>query len=274
MILVSALCFGSTGAFARLMGPEFGIFYQGWMSSAIILIILFPIALSKKHLKPIQAPHRKWFTITMLFTILSQAPVYFSFHHLTLGAAALIFFGFYLMTTYAIGWYFLEEKITKIKILSFALSILGISCTFGLSLDIFSLSAMLLAALGGVACGGEISTSKKSTPHYSSLQLTMCSWALVLITHLPLSLATNETQLIPSLSYQWVAMTLFALSGLIGFWLVLEGFKYVEASVGGLIGLLEIIFATLFGVLFFEDQLTLGVIIGGTIILLAACTIV
>ena len=45
----------------------------------------------------------------------------------------------------------------------------------------------------------------------------------------------------PAWNLEWGAMLCYALSGLGGFWLVIEGFKYVDASIGGLIGLLEII---------------------------------
>lgn len=270
MILASALCFALNGVFARILGHEFGVFYQGWVRSAIILAVMLPIAILGKYIKPIQKAHRKWFAITMIFTVFSQAPIYFAFNHLTLGTATFIFYGIFLITTYVIGWLFLGEKITKIKVASFALSLVGIFLTFGLSLAIFSLGAMLLAALSGIASGGEIATSKKSTDRYSSIQLTVYSWILILITHLPLSLITQERQLVPALNSGWFAMLGYSFSGMLAFWLVIEGFKYVDASIGGLIGLLEIVFATIFGVIFFQDQLTFGVIFGGIIILAAA----
>lgn len=270
MILASALCFASYGVWSRMMGHDFGIFYQGWVRSAIILAILFPVALIGKSIKPVRKAHRKWFLITMIATVFTQAPLYFAFNHLTLGTATFIFYGWFLITTYVIGWLFLGEKITKIKILSFALSLVGIFLTFGLSMAGFSIVAMLLAAFNGIASGAEIATSKKSTDHYSTIHLTAYSWVLILITHLPLSLLTQEQQWIPAFNIEWLAMLGYAISGLLGFWLVIEGFKYVDASIGGLIGLLEIIFAAIFGIIFFQDELTSGVIIGGIVILIAA----
>jgi drug/metabolite transporter (DMT)-like permease len=44
----------------------------------------------------------------------------------------------------------------------------------------------------------------------------------------------------------------------------------IEASIGGLLGLLEIVFSILLGILIFHEVLTVRVIIGGTIIILAA----
>ena len=62
----------------------------------------------------------------------------------------------------------------------------------------------------------------------------------------------------------------YAISGLAGFWLIIEGLKHVDASIGSLIGLLEIPFSIFFGVLLFDDALTLPMIAGGIIIMAAA----
>jgi drug/metabolite transporter (DMT)-like permease len=270
MILASSLCFGFYGVWSRLLGKEFGVFYQGWVRSAIILIVLLPIAIIGKHMKPIKKPHRKWLITTMVFTIFTQAPIYFAFNHLPLGTATFIFYGFFLLTSYFIGWLFLSEKINRVKVVSFFLALLGLLMTFGLSLSAFSLGAMILAALSGIACGGEVATSKKTTDRYSSLLLTTYSWIFILLTHLPLSLIVGERQIVPELNQEWLAMLGYAASGLGGFWLIIEGFKYVDASIGGLIGLLEIIFSVFFGIFFFDDRLTIPVVVGGIIIILAA----
>ena len=270
MILASALCYGSYGVWSRLLGHHFGIFFQGWVRSTIIVIVLLPVLVLGKHFKPIARQDRKWFAITMIFTVFTQAPIYFAFNHLELGTATLIFYSLFLITSYAIGWLFLGEKMTAVKIISSILAFIGLFITFGLSLATFSITAMLLAVFNGIASGGEVATSKKSTHKYSSLQLTAYSWVLILVTHLPISLMSGETQITPALNSEWLAMLGYAISGLAGFWLVIEGFKYVDASIGSLIGLLEIPFSVFFGVLLFQDKLTLPIIAGGIIILLAA----
>ncbi len=270
MVLASAFCFGSYGVWSRFLGSEFGVFYQGWVRSIIILAILLPIAIFGKRLKMIKKADRKWFTITMVFTVFTQVPLYYAFNHLPLGTATLIFYGLFLISSYLIGWIFLGEKMTAIKIFSLGTALVGLFITCGLSLAVFSMGAMLLAALSGIASGGEVATSKKSTEHYSSLQITVYSWILILLTHLPLSLMMDERQLIPALSLEWLAMLGYAASGLAGFWLIIEGFKFIDASIGSLIGLLEIIFSVLFGVCIFNDQLTTPIVLGGLIILASA----
>ena len=110
--------------------------------------------------------------------------------------------------------------------ISLVLALVGLFVTFGLSLAVFSVGAMLLAAFNGIASGGEIATSKKSTGHYSSMQVVIYSCVLVLITHLPLSLLLHEKQVMPAFTILWLAMFAHAISGFGGYWLVIEGFEF------------------------------------------------
>jgi drug/metabolite transporter (DMT)-like permease len=80
----------------------------------------------------------------------------------------------------------------------------------------------------------------------------------------------GETQHLPSLNVVWLYQLGYVGASIIGFWFVIEGLKHIEASVGGLLGLLEIIFSITFGILIFKEALTAKIIIGGLIIILAA----
>ena len=54
------------------------------------------------------------------------------------------------------------------------------------------------------------------------------------------------------------------------FTFVVWGLKYSEPSVAGIVGLLEIVFAAIFGYLIFGENLTVFTFIGGGLILLSA----
>ncbi len=269
MVLASAVCFASYGVWARLIGADFGIFFQGWVRSAIILAVLFPIALLTKSLKPIKKEDRTWFAVTVLFAVFTQVPIYYAYNHLALGTANLIFYSVFLITSYIVGAVWMGEKLGVVKLISLVLALTGLSVTFGLSLKVFSLTALALAAFSGIASGGEISTSKKSS-QYSSIQITVYIWFFTVLTHLPLSLLNGEKQIVPALNSEWFAMLAYAATGLVGFWLVIEGFKHIDASIGGLIGLSEIVFSICFGVILFGDGFGVSTIIGAILILSAA----
>ena len=59
----------------------------------------------------------------------------------------------------------------------------------------------------------------------------------------------------------------FTFAGVCAFWLVIEGYKNIDASVGGLIGLLEIVSAILFGVLIFHESITVSIAMGSLLII-------
>jgi drug/metabolite transporter (DMT)-like permease len=102
------------------------------------------------------------------------------------------------------------------------------------------------------------------------LYLTWLSWLIIIPTNGLISVLAGEVQHMPSFNIVWLYQIGYAVAGIIGFWAVIQGVKYIEASIGGLLGLLEIIFSIAFGVLIFKEVLTTKIIIGGFIIILAS----
>lgn len=270
MVFLSALAFGSYGIWTKMLGTDFGPFYAGWMRSVIVLVFLIPLVFLLRQYKKVEKGDWGWIMATIAFGIFTQVPLYYAFQHMELGTATLLFFSAFLLTSYLIGYVFLSERLTAVKAVSFLLACAGLVAIFGFSLGRFSVLALLAAIANGIASGGEVASSKMSTRKYSSLQVTLYVWIAMVVTHLPLSLLLGETQLVPGLSTQWIAMYAFAFAGIVGFWLVVEGFKFVEASIGGLIGLLEIVFSIAFGIFVFHEVLTLPMALGAALILAAA----
>ena len=55
-----------------------------------------------------------------------------------------------------------------------------------------------------------------------------------------------------------------------GFYLLVKGLESVEASISGLIGLLEIVFSIMFGIIIFNEGLTIQVITAASLIITAS----
>ncbi len=270
LVLLSSLMFGSYGIWSRLMGDFFDPFYQGWTRGLIILLILTPFLFWKKQIIPIKRKDWGWIATYMCFTSLTQAPLYYAFNHMDIGTATVLFFATMLLTMYVVGFGFLGEKLTKVKLVAFLVACLGLFVTFSFSLVTFSLFAASMAVLNGIASGGEISSSKKLTGSYSAIYVTWLSWLIVLLTNLPASIALGETQHIPSFNIEWLYQLGYVVAGIVGFWAVIEGFRHVEASIGGLIGLMEVVFSIAFGVLLFHEGLTMRSGIGALLVISAA----
>lgn len=270
LILLASLLFGSYGVWAKLIGGDMGVFFQGWSRGLIIALALFPILYFKKLIVPIQKADWKWLIIFLGFTSLTQAPLFYAFTHMDIGSATLLFFVSMLLTMYTVGFLFLGEKMSKVKIASFVLACVGMYFIFSFSLVAFALLAAFMAVLNGIASGGEISFSKKISGSYSTLYITWLSWIIIMITNAPVSILLGETQLLPSFDLVWLWQLGYTAASMLAFWLIIEGLKHVEAGVGGLLGLLEIIFSVVFGIILFNESLTTSVVLGALLILVAA----
>jgi len=269
-ILIAALMFGSYGVWSRLIGESFGVFYQGWSRGLLISFVLFPILLFGKQIVPIRKADWKWLSVFLFFTSLTQAPLFYAFNHMDIGTATLLFYVTMMLTMYIVGLLFLGEKLNRIKIISFVLASIGLYIIFSFSIVAFALLAALMAILNGVASGGEVSFSKKLSGSYSPLYLSWLSWLIIAITNAPISFFLGEQQHLPSFEIVWLYQIGYAIASVLGFWLIIKGLKFVEASIGGLLGLLEIVFSILLGIMIFNEGLTEKTIIGGLIIIFAA----
>lgn len=270
LIFLSAVMFGSYGVWSRLIGDDFGNFYQGWTRALIITVILLPLLLYKKEIIPIKRQDWGWLSVFLVFTSLTQAPIFYAFNHMDIGTASLLFFSSMLLTMYMVGFLFLGEKLTKVKAIAFVTAVVGLVFTFSFSLLAFAVLAAGAAVISGVASGGEVSFSKKLSGSYSPLYIVWLSWLIIIFTNSLLSVAIGETQHGFAFETVWLWQAGYTIVSLFAFWFIIAGLKYIEASIGGLIGLLEVVFSILFGILLFQEALTAKVIIGAALILFAA----
>lgn len=270
LIFLSTIMFGSYGVWSRLIGSSLGPLFQGWTRGLITSLILIPFLWSKKQIIPFERKDWKWLAIFLIFTSATQAPLFYAFNHMDIGSASLLFFVTVLLTMYVVGFLFLKEKVTAIKIISFVIALLGLITMFSFSIQKFSLLAALMAIVNGIASGGEVSFSKKLSGSYSPLYIILMSWLIIIPTNGLLSVLLGEAQLLPTFSTGWFWQFCYTIVSIFAFWSVVQGLKYVESSIGGLIGLLEAVFGILFGIVLFGEHLTLKVIIGSLLILSAA----
>lgn len=270
LILASAILFGTYGVWARLMGDSFDPFYQAWARGLIIIILMLPLMFAVKIFRKIERKDWPHVGLYIAFCIFTQVPLYYAFNNAPIGTVQLIFYAMFVITAYIVGRVYLGERVTKIKLLSMALAFVGLGIVFGVSVIAFAPLGLALAALNGVASGGEVSSSKKVSDKYSPALLVFWGWVFTVATHLPISLLLGEAQPLPQLNEAWLWMLIYTVVNAAAFWLVIVGFKFVDASIGSLIGLMEVIFSIVFGALIFHETITWSVWVGGALIIFAA----
>ena len=270
LMLASVLLYGSHGLWANLIGNSFGLFFQAWTRSLIILSMILIALLVTGGFRMIERSDRKWFFWSSLCTVSMQAPFFYAFITIGIGAAMLFFFAMWLLATYMVGMILLGEKLGVVKILAFMSAIGGLVLLFFSSIDTLSLAGILCASVTGIASGTQVVLTKKISGEYSPLLITAAAWFGVVMVYLPVSYFLGETFVPLGLTAPWLYQFGFACSLLLAFWLIVNGFKHVEASIGGLFGALIPVFSLIFGVVILGESVTLTMLVGGALIVGAA----
>lgn len=270
LIIVSALFYASYGIWSKLMNGVFTEFNQAWTRALLLLIILIPFGILTRSFKKIKPKDFVWFAAVSLAGGLNQAPYFYGFKHLSIGTSTLLFYLMLIIGAYIIGKFFFNEKITSIKYFSLALAIIGLFVIYKFSLASDQILPAISTMIAGLMGSGIIVFSKKISSNYSETQILSSIFLTMLIGNLIFSFLFKEALPQVNLNLPWFAQFSYTLAMLIANALAIAGFKYLEPSIGSLIGLLEVIFAAFFGIIFFEEHLTIQFIVGSILILLAA----
>ncbi len=269
-ILLSSFFFGSYGVWAKLIGTSLDNFFQVWTRSLLILVIIIPIALITNQIKSVRRKDVKWITLFTVAGALTVAPIFYAFNTIGIGPATLLFYASLTIISYVSGVLSFGEKLTTTKIMALIFAMMGLLFIFNISVSGGTLIAALAAIIAGAAAGIEVSFTKKVSDYYSPMELSIFTWAVIFVSHIILSKLIGESWAPISLNLPWLAVLGYAFSSLFAFFLVVLGFKYSEPSVAGVVGLLEIIFAVIFGVLFFSETLSASILVGCFFIFTAA----
>ncbi len=234
------------------------------------MLLMLPFMLAAKSFRKIERSDWPKAGFYIALCVCTQVPLYYAFNHAPISTVQLIFNSAFVVAAYIVGRLYLGERITVIKLLSIVLALAGLAVIFGVSAIAFAPLGLALAAFNGATAGAEVSSTKKLTDKYSPALLVFWGWAFTLITHLPLSLLLGEKQVAPGFSNAWLWLIAYAVSNAVALWAAVAGYRYVDASVGSLIGLTVVIFGVFFGVVIFHETLTWSVCVGGALILLAS----
>jgi len=269
-ILISALFYGSYGIWSRLMVGAFGEFSQAWTRGLLLLVVVLVLNWKLRFIKKIEKKDWKWFVTIALAGGLNQAPYFLGFEYLTIGTATLLFYASLVVGGYILGKIFFNEEMTWIKIASLIIAILGMVMIYGFSLapnQIFPASMTVIAGLLGAST---VILPKKLIGNYHELQIMLGYFICQVLFNYPMAQIMGDALPVLQISTPWLGQLGYATAMMLANMAVITGFGYLEPSIGSLIGLAEILFGVMFGVLIFGESLGMGIIAGGVCIILAA----
>jgi len=249
------------------MGDTFGSFIQAVLRSSLVVVFLLLIAMWRKELSKIHWRRDAWLLAGQLISsLLIAAPLYYAVLKVGVGLGMGITYAGIILGAFLFGWLFNKEHYTKDKWLSTALGILGLWLVFTPNLQALGFLAMGAALLSGLASGLNMVVNKKL--QYSASQTAIMTWAATAIVNVPFVFLLGER--VPELNVSWVYLVLFAVASLAASWTLITGLKLIEAGAAGILGLLEIVFGIVYGVVFFKEQPSTLSLVGMAAIMAAA----
>lgn len=269
-IVLSAFFYATYGIWSKIMVGHFTEFNQAWTRGLIVTAFLLIFGFITKSFHAIKKQDLVWFFLISLCGGLNQAPYFFGFEHLNIGTATLLFYVSLTLSSFIFGSLFFREKITPIKFISLITASVGLFIIYRFSLTTSQIIPAIATMVAGLMGSTFVIFTKKLSGNYSEIQILSGAFIVMLFANLLISTFLKEPALSLTLSVPWLAQLAYCAAIVIANLAVVVGFKHLEPSVGGLLGLLEVLFAVIFGIILFKEIMGIQTIIGGVLILLGA----
>ncbi|MEK7152814.1 MAG: DMT family transporter, partial [Patescibacteria group bacterium] len=269
LVVLSSVFYASYGIWATLMGDFFGSFTAGVLRCTLVLGGLLVFALMRKELQKIHWRRDcKWLLVMVVSSVLVSGPFYYAILHAGVGISIAVTYVGIVVGMFVFGWLFEGERFTKDKLVTTALGMLGLGLVFSPSVKSVGWLALTAALSGGIATAANMVTTKKVP--YNGSQSAILLWGSGVIANVPMVFLLRES--LPKIGWhaEWTYLLLFAGASLVASWTFIKGLKLIEAGAAGILGLLEVVFGVVFGVIFFHERPGLVVLVGITSIIAAA----
>lgn len=268
-LLAAAFLYGTFGVLSRAVGLTIPIFYQNATRGLVAAIILTVIVTMQHAWKPVSI---RDFRILFIRAIASAAAFLSYFYviiNVPFGTSYFLFYAGSVLFGYILGRFWFSEHLTKVKIISLAFALGGLLLVYQVNTSIVGPFYFGLALFSGVTTAVWNTIAKKISDTYEASYITLWDETLTVCMYLIASLLVHEQWSVPTFSLGWSASltigVLFVATGI----LVVKGFHYLEAGIGSIILLAEILFAIALGWLFYKETISLLTLIGGAFIIAA-----
>ncbi len=250
-----------------------GNFFDGFTSavyrSALVLIILLPIAFFRREIQPVRLKVNWRFILGMLLaSLLVWGTLYFAILHAGIGISLTVAYASIVIGQFFFGWLFVGERFTHDKALSAILGFIGLALIFSPTTKSAGWLSLIAALVSGLSAAANTVFAKQIK--YNATQSTIVLWTAGLIGNIFLVAVLNKHYPAFGLQVQWLYLVLFSIASVIASWSLVRGVKLIDAGAAGILGLLEIVFGVIFGVVFFNEHIKPVAVIGIIVIIAAA----
>ena len=272
-LLLAAIAFGSFGVWIRLLAKEMSIYQQIVLRNFFAFLFAFLVVLFSKQLFQIDWPKVKK-TNLLFYTFLIPLSVIAYNVSMLNAKIAVATFAFYIgtiLTGWVAGTFFYKEKLNTEKWMSLGL-VLGGLAFFAYPFSSSSINLGLMAGIvSGVLDGAANGFRKDLAGKVNKLVLVLLT-AIggMLVSGVMMGYFQQNFGVFSSMSINaWVIGAIFGSLLVIINYLLLVGFQNFDLGLGSIVLSLELLFATIFGLIFLKEVPTLREITGGLLILTA-----
>ncbi len=268
-LLLAATLYGSLGIFSRFIGFAIPIFYQQFVRFLLTLIILFIFLAKQRSWKNVQNKDWAWIILRGVGGLISFVGVYVAFLYLDFGTNYFVSYASATIGGYLLGKILCGEKINRIATISLFIALCGLYVVYSANVDLTKTPFIILSFIAGVGTAIWNVVSKKISNTYSNLQIVFLDTAFGAIVCLIISLFIREQWTLPSANYIWLALVLLTFVQIGTNIFVVFGFKRVEANLGSLILLFDIVAGLAFAALLYKEIPSTLTLVGGLLIVIA-----
>jgi len=268
LVVLSSFFYASYGIWTKLLDNSLGGYTASAIRSVLVMVMLVPIAVVGRKFSPIAWSKNSHYIIGMLFSsMFTWGPLFYAVLHAGVGIALTINYAGIIIGMFMFGWMLVGESYTRDKFVSTVLSFVGLWLVFTPSVAHLGWLSLAAAVVSGLSAGANGVMAKKLT--YNATQSTVVMWAVSVIANAVMAGLIQEH--VPTLSgIQWLYLVGFAAASVASSWSFVSGLKLIDAGAAGILGLLEIVFGVLFGVVLFGERIGIFVWLGVMVIIAAA----
>jgi len=260
LIAVASILWGTLGVFGKMafqyeITPTLLITLRLWISSCTVFFI---IIVFKRKLYKIKRRDIPFLVIFGLFPIALQRVAYFYALDFTTATVAAMLYYTYPAIVAVMSVFLFKETITKKTVLAIVLTFLGASFVvkiYETSLLIVNLPGILFGLLSGVLFAVYVAMVKRLRSDYSSWTLVLYGDGIGAIA-LTFIACFSPSQVTKFPVQLWLLVfTISWIPSLLGYFLYSHALKYVEATKGSIVSIIEPVSAGLLSVIILAETL-------------------
>lgn len=269
LVVISSFFYASYGIWTTLMGDFFGGYTASALRSVVVVALLIPMVSLAHQWEPIRFKKNwKYLVGLTASSLFIWGPLYYAILNAGIGLALTVNYACIVIGVFFFGWIMAGERLTKDKILAACLGMIGLALVFLPGTTDVPMLALGAAVLSGLGTSFGMVIAKKIP--YNSGQTTTALWVTSVVANVFMALVLRESYPSFGLHVEWAYLVLFAVASVVATWSLVKGIKLIEAGAAGILGLLEIVFGVLFGVVFFHENPTPLALVGVATIIVAS----